>query len=91
LFLPLPTKFGDIEKVTPGQAVSYSFYVVAAVALLVAVFVFIGLRNLRGEEGKGWSVLLGLGSKPDEDGFDAPNSRELRKEVGWQMPCGICF
>ncbi|KAG9257233.1 uncharacterized protein F5Z01DRAFT_679882 [Emericellopsis atlantica] len=80
LFLPLPTKFGDIEKVTPGQAVSYSFYVVAGVAIVVAVFVFFGLRNLRGEEGKGWGVLLGLGSKADEDEFDAHSSRELRKE-----------
>jgi len=60
LFLPLPTRFGEIEDVTPGEAVSYSFYVVGAISLLVAIFVFIGLRDLKGEEGKGWSVLLGL-------------------------------
>ncbi|KAJ3494707.1 hypothetical protein NLG97_g3907 [Lecanicillium saksenae] len=59
VFLPLPVRFGGIDGVTPGQAVSYSFYVVAGVSLVVAVFVFIGLRNLHGEEGKGWRVLLG--------------------------------
>ncbi|KAJ4165854.1 hypothetical protein LMH87_007466 [Akanthomyces muscarius] len=59
LFLPLPVRFGGIDGVTPGQAVSYSFYVVSGVSLLVAVFVFIGLRNLHGEDGKGWRVLLG--------------------------------
>ncbi|EGX93570.1 MFS transporter, putative [Cordyceps militaris CM01] len=59
LFLPLPVRFGGIDGVTPGQAVSYSFRVVSAVSLLVAVFVFLGLRNLHGEDGKGWRVLLG--------------------------------
>lgn len=59
LFLPLPVRFGGLDGVTPGQAVAYSFYVVAGVSLLVAVFVFVGLRNLQGEEGKGWRVLLG--------------------------------
>lgn len=63
LFLPLPTKFGENEDVTPGEAVSYSFYVVGAISCLVAIFVFVGLRNLKGEEGKGWSVLLGLNKR----------------------------
>lgn len=57
LFLPLPTKFGDIENVTPAEAVSYSFYVVGAVSLVVSVLVFLGFRNLKGEEGKGWKTL----------------------------------
>lgn len=63
LFLPLPARFGDIDGVTPGQAVSYSFYVVGAVSLAVALFVFIGLRNLKGEEGKGWTVLFGISER----------------------------
>lgn len=81
LFLPLPTRFGDIDKVTPGEAVSYSFYVVGAVALVVSVFVFIGLRNLKGEDGKGWSVLFGRrrsseeDDEEDEDGDDIDRSR----------------
>ncbi|GAB0136792.1 hypothetical protein EsDP_00005083 [Epichloe bromicola] len=65
LFLPLPAKFGELDGVTPGQAVSYSFYVVGGISLAVAVFVFIGLRNLHGEEGKGWKVLLGT---PEAEG-----------------------
>ncbi|OAA50443.1 Major facilitator superfamily domain, general substrate transporter [Metarhizium rileyi] len=59
LFLPLPTRFGYLDGVTPGQAVSYSFYVVGAVSLVVAAFVSIGLRNLKGEENKGWKLLFG--------------------------------
>ncbi|KAF7562015.1 hypothetical protein G7046_g2115 [Stylonectria norvegica] len=59
LFLPLPARFGEIDGVTPGQAVSYSFYVVSVVSLVVAVFVAFGLRGLKGEEGKGWNMLLG--------------------------------
>lgn len=59
LFLPLPARFGERDGVTPGQAVAYSFYVVGGISLAVAVFVLIGLRNLHGEEGKGWKTLLG--------------------------------
>ncbi|UNI14021.1 hypothetical protein JDV02_000704 [Purpureocillium takamizusanense] len=69
LFLPLPARFGEIDGVTPGEAVSYSFYVVGAVSLVVAIFVFFGLRNLQGEEGKGWKVLLGI-AKDRHDGFE---------------------
>lgn len=59
VFLPLPAKFGEYKGVTPGEAVSYSFYVVGAVSLLVGVFVSFGLRKLKGEEGKGWRLLFG--------------------------------
>ncbi|TDZ60723.1 hypothetical protein CTRI78_v004739 [Colletotrichum trifolii] len=59
LFLPLPARFGEVDGVTPSQAVADSFYVVGVVAFVVAVFVFFGLRDLKGEEGKGWSVLFG--------------------------------
>ncbi|KAG6051700.1 hypothetical protein E4U39_007750 [Claviceps sp. Clav50 group G5] len=77
LFLPLPAKFGEREGVTPAQAVSYSFYVVGGIALAVGLFVLIGLRNLKGEEGKGWKALLGKKAEPGgftrlsvEDGDD---------------------
>lgn len=59
VFLPLPALFSNIEGVTPGQAVADSFYVVGSIALLVALACFVGLRNLQGEEGKGWRLLLG--------------------------------
>ncbi|KAF5022798.1 hypothetical protein F66182_5140 [Fusarium sp. NRRL 66182] len=60
LFLPLPARFGKDKDTTPADAVSSSFYVVALVALAVAIFVAIGLRNIKGEQGKGWRVLFGL-------------------------------
>ncbi|KAI0118767.1 hypothetical protein GGR51DRAFT_131883 [Nemania sp. FL0031] len=60
LFLPLPAQFSKKEGVTPAQAITDSFYVVGAVALAVAVFVFFGLRGLKGEEAKGWRMLLSL-------------------------------
>ncbi|KAI8634723.1 hypothetical protein F5Y19DRAFT_122300 [Xylariaceae sp. FL1651] len=60
LFLPLPAQFSKKEGVTPAQAITQSFYVVSGVALVVAVFVFFGLRGLKGEEGKGWRMLFGL-------------------------------
>uniref|UniRef100_A0A8H7NB84 Major facilitator superfamily (MFS) profile domain-containing protein n=1 Tax=Bionectria ochroleuca TaxID=29856 RepID=A0A8H7NB84_BIOOC len=84
LFLPLPTRFGAIDKVTPGEAVTYSFYVVAVVALFVSVFVFLGLRGLKGEEGKGWRMLLGR--RPRFAQFDALDEEDVdlsrkRKEM----------
>ncbi|KAJ6782839.1 hypothetical protein PWT90_02838 [Aphanocladium album] len=88
LFLPLPVRFGGIDGVTPGQAVSYSFYVVSGVSLVVAVFVFIGLRNLKGEEGKGWRVLLGrkswyqqqLDNEAEEEGHQVVPYMSLLKD-----------
>lgn len=70
LFLPLPVRFGAIDDVTPADAVSYSFYVVSVVAFAVAIFVAIGLRNIKGEEGKGWSVLFGLKKDHDSDSHE---------------------
>lgn len=75
LFLPLPARFGENKGTTPAEAVSYSFYVVAVVALAVSIFVAIGLRNIKGEEGKGWRMLFGL--KNDDESSDG-NGRERR-------------
>ena len=56
-FLPLPTRFQD-GGVSPSNAIADSFYVVSAVALLVATVCFFGLRNLPGEEHKSWQRLF---------------------------------
>ncbi len=45
-FLPLPARFAALPGVTAAQAVTYSYYVVAVVALLAAGASFFGLRNL---------------------------------------------
>lgn len=58
IFLPLPARFSHIKDITQGQAVADSFYVVGAISLLVAGFCFVGLRNLAGEEHKGWNTLV---------------------------------
>jgi hypothetical protein len=77
LFLPLPAQFGVIDGVTPGEAVSYSFYVVGGVSILVAVFVAIGLRNLKGEDGKGWKALFASRhGREEEDGIDAADRQQ---------------
>lgn len=66
MFLPLPAEFGRKDGVTMAEAVADSFYVVAVVALFVAAFVFVGLRGLRGEDGKGWRMLLNIESASSE-------------------------
>lgn len=56
VFLPLPARF---EKVgfSPSEALQRSYYIVAGVAFIISIVSFFGLRNLPGEEEKGWSVL----------------------------------
>ncbi|SPN98353.1 related to MFS transporter [Cephalotrichum gorgonifer] len=81
LFLPLPAWFGELDGVSTGDAVRYSYYVVALVALGVGGFVFLGLEGLRGEEGKGWGALLGgrrdEATELPEDGDDSPQQPVL--------------
>ena len=72
VFLPLPNQFSKIEGVEISEAVQYSFYVVGAIAILVASFVYIGLRKLKGEEGKGFRTLFGLKKRQLPDGSEPP-------------------
>jgi hypothetical protein len=51
LFLPLPAYFQG-KGASPAESLQTSFYIVAAISFCVAVFVFVGLRNLPGEEDK---------------------------------------
>ena len=74
-FLPLPTRFQD-GGVSPSNSIADSFYVVSAVALLVAIICFFGLRNLPGEEYKSWRHLFqsqpSKSLNPHEDGVTEP-------------------
>jgi hypothetical protein len=45
LFLPLPARFQH-SGLDPARALKHAFYIVAAVALVLAAWCFIGLRNL---------------------------------------------
>ncbi|KAK3302569.1 uncharacterized protein B0T15DRAFT_505583 [Chaetomium strumarium] len=86
LFLPLPARFSTIEGLTQADAVKYSFYVVGLISFLVAIFVFFGLRGLRGEEGKGWRALLGLrGSTPEGAGSEAPLAPRNKVLPYWHL------
>jgi len=57
VFLPLPAYFQSRDA-TPAHSVQYSFYIVASIAVLVAIGIFFGLRNLPGENGKSISALF---------------------------------
>ncbi|KAB8238469.1 MFS general substrate transporter [Aspergillus alliaceus] len=63
IFLPLPAQFQKLGLL-PSEAIQYSYYVVAVVALLVSIWCLFGLRNLPGEEKKAWNSLW---STPDEE------------------------
>ncbi|KAK7750695.1 hypothetical protein SLS62_007395 [Diatrype stigma] len=82
LFLPLPARFSQRDGVTPAQAITWSFYVVGAVAFVVAFFVFLGFRGLKGEEEKGWRLLLGLRSSSDSAEKKKNNNRTAAPTPG---------
>ena len=53
IFLPLPTWFKH-RDLSSADALKDAFYVVGTIAIFVAGFCFLGLRNLNGEVEKGW-------------------------------------
>ncbi|KAF9699083.1 hypothetical protein EKO04_003071 [Ascochyta lentis] len=73
VFLPLPTRFQQAGE-NPAAAVAAAFYVVGAIAILVAIGCFFGLRQLPGEEEKGWRRLTG---KDEPKGAETYHAREL--------------
>lgn len=54
LFLPLPARF-QRSGTSPDRALQYSYYIVSGVSLVVAVFCFVGLRKLQGDNTKAWT------------------------------------
>ncbi|KAJ5936711.1 hypothetical protein N7466_003161 [Penicillium verhagenii] len=76
VFLPLPARF---EKVglSPTEAIQRSYYLVAVVALIISVVSFLGLRQLPGEEGKGWSALRTCHSQKDDQPATLPYWKQL--------------
>jgi MFS family permease len=56
IFLPMPAYFQG-QGASPAKSLQASFYIVAAIAFCVAIFILIGLRNLPGEEDKSVSHL----------------------------------
>jgi hypothetical protein len=70
VFLPLPARF-EKAGLTPAQAIQRSYYLVAVVSLAISIVCFIGLRDLPGDKGKGWSVLWRQEDSCDEDDEDS--------------------
>lgn len=86
VFLPLPSQFSKVEGIEIGEAVQDAYYVVGSIAILVASFVYIGLRKLKGEEGKGFRTLFGMKKRLQADGSEAPSRsflpyRQLLREA----------
>ncbi|KAL9124772.1 MAG: hypothetical protein Q9217_005934 [Psora testacea] len=57
VFLRLPF-FIEQRGADPSRALSYSYYIVGALAIILSSICFLGLRHLRGEDSKGWTMLL---------------------------------
>jgi hypothetical protein len=86
VFLPLPTRFQEAGE-TPATAVADAFYIVGAIALLVALGCFFGLRSLPGEDGKGWKRLAG---KDEHKATEIRSTRDLfliYPRLFWQSVC----
>lgn len=71
VFLPLPARFEKLG-LSPAQAIQRSYYLVAAVAMVISSVSFIGLRNLPEEEGKGWRALCRSDQNADDLDEDEP-------------------
>ncbi|KAJ5677516.1 uncharacterized protein N7477_003149 [Penicillium maclennaniae] len=66
VFLPLPARFEKMG-LSPAEALQRSYYLVAVVAVIISLVSFIGLRDLPGEEEKGWSALWKTDSSYESD------------------------
>ena len=76
LFLPLPARLQRLD-ISSGQALVDTYYIVGAVALLIACFCFVGLLKLKGEEGKSWR---GIWSPRNVD--DSVRSEKVKASYG---------
>lgn len=79
IFLPLPAYLQENGE-TPAKSVQNSFYIVAAIAFCVAIFIFFGLRRLPGEEGKGLGALL-HGIHPPSPKSDQEADTRTRRDI----------
>ena len=68
IFLPLPARFQKAGT-SPGQALQDSYYIVAAVALVLSLLSFFGLRGL---EGEGHTGILAVFHKATTDKTSSP-------------------
>ena len=71
---------------SPGQALADSYYIVGAISLVLASCCVLGLRNLRGEDEKGWRNLVCGG--PDDPPSKISSLKPLAEAVtlGFKNP-----
>ncbi|KAJ5708417.1 hypothetical protein N7488_008218 [Penicillium malachiteum] len=91
VFLPLPARF---EKVglSPSEAIQRSYYLVAVVAIIISGVSFMGLRNLPGEERKGWRSLRNTNAQHLDDspaGLIEPTKLPYWKQLTTAMLLGF--
>lgn len=84
-FLRLP-ELVQRKGIAPGQALADSYYTVGASSLILALLCFIGLRNLHGEDEKGWRNLVYGG--PDDPPSKTSSLDSLAEAValGFKSP-----
>ena len=82
----------DYDAITdPINALKDSYYIVASIALLLSVICFLGLRNLEGEDGKGWKILFRPASEERESSNHSANLLEAMM-LGFRVPrLGIAY
>ncbi|PYH94782.1 MFS transporter [Aspergillus ellipticus CBS 707.79] len=89
VFLPLPARFQQ-WGLSPAESIQHSYYIVAAVSLLISVLCFFGLRNLPGEEGKAWSSLWSADGNEEPDGGE-PCSYARKFQLPYLERLGAAF
>ncbi|RDH31668.1 major facilitator superfamily domain-containing protein [Aspergillus welwitschiae] len=89
VFLPLPARFQQ-WGLSPAEAIQRSYYLVAAVSLVISILCFFGLRNLPGEEGKSWSVLWSARRRGTPDSGEAC-SYARKFQLPYLEQLGIAF
>lgn len=85
LFLRLPELI-QRRGTSPGQALADSYYIIGAMSLVLALLCFLGLRNLQGEDEKGWRNLAYGG--PDDPPSKISSLKSLAEAValGFRNP-----
>jgi hypothetical protein len=77
VFLPLPARFEKLG-LSPVEALQRSYYLVAVVAVFISLISFIGLRDLPGEEEKGWSALWKTDHPDESDDHEEEDEHPTR-------------
>ncbi|KAJ5731414.1 uncharacterized protein N7483_005922 [Penicillium malachiteum] len=91
VFLPLPARFAKVG-LSPSEAIQRSYYLVAVVAIIISGVSFLGLRNLPGEEQKGWRSLRNSNSQHLDDspaGLIEPKRLPYWKQLATAMLLGF--